>query len=359
MNDAALVEAVEQLRESYSRRQKLASNVLAALKGMSSSLGKAGRLLREYAEGPSALPGRPGPNGTDDATAGRALEVLGDARLRDEAIDPLQPSLRREIKTLTKQAVALRDAASALRGEAVDVVKLGHALSALQAAKIQDQALAALLPQLEHELKQGQQALGHTFGLALRHALAERGIELGGRPPRFEIGPWALDANFVGRSASLSYGKNLIVKRLPLSVEAVLRVYERANKAVAGRDEDGVRWIEQLYSAWETVRRRRDNAEPRANIVECYYELVMLRQSRSFRSEPTKAGFVEYSRAQFAYDFQAFTVRRPVQHAGLHAYGLVATKSQAGNDERSIWIVEGDNPHDGRYIADIKFDRDS
>ncbi len=347
MTDVALVEAVEQLRESYGRRQKLAANVLAALKGTASSLGKAGRVLREYAER----------NGSDDGAAGRALEVLADVRLRDEAIDPLQPSLRREIKALTKQAVALRDAATALRGEAVDVVKLGHALSTLQAGKIQDEALAALLPQLEHELKQGQQALGHTFGLALRHALAERGIKLDGRPPRFEIGPWDLDASFVSRSASLSYGKNLVVKRLPLSVEGVLRSYERADKAVTGRNEDGARWIEQLHSAWETVRRGRDSAEPRANIVECYFELAMLRQSRAFRSEPTKAGFIDYSRAQFAYDFQEFTVRHPMQHAGLRAYGLVATKSQAGRDERSIWIVDGNSPHDGRYIADIKFDR--
>lgn len=348
MADVALVEAVEQLRESYGRRQKLAANVLAALKGTAGSLGKTGRVLREYAER----------NGGDDAETTRALEVLGDARLRDEAINPLQPSLRREIKALASQTTALRDAATALRGEAVDVVRLGHALATLGAGKIQDDALAALLPQLDHELRQGQQALGHTFGLALRHALSERGVELGGRPPRFEIGPWDLEANFVSRSASLSYGKNLVVKRVPLSVEGVLRVYERENKLVAGRDEDGARWIEQLYNAWETIRRRRDTAEPRANIVECYVELVLLRQSRSFRSAPTKAAFVDYSRAQFVHDFQEFTVRRPMRHAGLQAYGTVATKSQAGNDERSIWIVEGDNPHDGRYFADIKFDRD-
>jgi hypothetical protein len=36
----------------------------------------------------------------------------------------------------------------------------------------------------------------------------------------------------------------------------------------------------------------------------------------------------------------------------------VATKSQTDNVERSIWIVDGDSPHAGNYIADVKFDKD-
>ena len=32
-----------------------------------------------------------------------------------------------------------------------------------------------------------------------------------------------------------------------------------------------------------------------------------------------------------------------------------ATKSQTDNPTKSMWIVEGDTPYDGRYIADIEF----
>ena len=70
-----------------------------------------------------------------------------------------------------------------------------------------------------------QRALGDTFGLALRHALAAQGIELGGRPPRFEIGRFELVANFVSRTATLSYGKELVLKRVPLSVEAAIKAW--------------------------------------------------------------------------------------------------------------------------------------
>lgn len=348
MPNDALIAALERLRDTYSQRQKTTNNLMAALKGAGGSVGKASRALREYADqGGGASP-----------PIAQAQQVFGTLRLKEDAVDPLLPDLRREVKALTSLTAALKDALAALRGEAVDVVKLGHAEAALQASKISDAAVAAVLPGLEQELQQAQRSLGDTFGLALRHALAEQGVALGGRPPSFEIGPFELDANFVTRSAALSYGKNLVSARVPLSVEAVTKAYQRESKAIMGRGEDGGRWIEQLYTAWEAVRRRRGTSEPRANIVECYLEMVLLRQPRAFRSAPTKHGFVEYSRAQFAYDFATFAGRQRLEYKGLRAFGLVATKSQTDNPERSFWIVEGNTPHDGRYIADVKFDRD-
>ena len=348
MPDAALIEALDRLREGYGQRQKLSANLAAALKGTTSALGKTTRSMREYIER--------GQGATDAAP--RALEALAASRLRDEALDPLQPTLRREVKVLTMLVSVLKDAANALRGEAVDVVKLGHALTALEASKLKDPALTALLPRLADELEQGQQALGATFGLALRHALAARGIELQGRPPRFEIGPFELAADFVSRTATLSYGKNLVASRVPLSVEAVLKTYNREVKSITGRAEHGAEWMTHLHSAWESVRTRRGASDPlRANIVECYYELVLLRQSRTFHFNPSKHHFTDYSRAQFAYDFYEFTDRNKVLHQGLRAYGTVATKSHTDNPERSIWIVNGDSLHSGNFISDVMFEK--
>jgi hypothetical protein len=347
MPSSALLDALDQLRDTYAQRQRLSVNVQTALKGTTGALGKANRVLREYVE-----------RNPDGNGAARALDAFAALRLRDEAIDPLMPELRREGKQLAALTSALKEAIAALRAEPVDVVRLGRAHAALRAGKLQDEVLTALLPEIERELDEGQRALGDTFGAALRDALAAQGIVIGGRPPRFEIGRFELAANFVTRSATLSYGKTLVNKRVPLSVQAVVAAYERETKAIMGRNEDGARWIEQFHTAWELVRRKRATSDLRAPIVECYVELALQRQPRSFRSAPLKQGFVDYTRAQFAYDFFEFTNRRPALHQGLRAFGLVATKSQTENPERSIWIVEGDAPHDGRYIADVKFDRD-
>src|SRR5438874_1069363 len=76
------------------------------------------------------------------------------------------------------------------------------------------------------------------------------------------------------------------------------------------------------------------------------------------RRAPSKHGFVDYSRAQFAYDFFEFVHRQRRDYKGIKAFGHVATKSQAESADKSIWIVEGDGPHDGRYIADLVFSKD-
>ena len=345
MPDVALIVALEGLRDGYSQRQKAVNSLIAALKAATSSIGKAGRLIREYA--PSSAP---------SGSLTLAQQAFASLRLKDDAVDPLLPELRREAKALTTTVVALKDALVALRGETVDVVRLGKAYSSLDSRKIQDTALRALLPNLAQELDLAQRALGDTFGLALRHALAAQGVELSGRPPRFEIGRFDLVANFVGRTATLSYGKELLSKRVPLSVDAVLAVYQREAKLIGGRNESGARWIEQLYEAWETVRRKRGITDNRVNIVECYLELVLLRQSKTFRSAPSRHDFSDYSRAQFAYDFYEFTSLHPVTYKGLRAFGSVSTKSQTDNVERSIWIVNGDSPHIGSYVSDVKFE---
>jgi len=108
MPDQALIEALESLRESYGQRQKMTNNLLAALKSTGSTLGKAGRTLREYSEAsPSA----------GAQSLGQALQTFSTLRVKDEAIDPLLPDLRREAKQLTSLTAQIKDALAALRAE--------------------------------------------------------------------------------------------------------------------------------------------------------------------------------------------------------------------------------------------------
>ena len=354
MPDTALIDALEQMRDTYSQRQKATNNLLSALKGTTGAIGKTTRSLKEYLDQAATL---------DGGAVAEAQQAFGALRLKDEVVDPLLPDLRREVKTLASVTTALKDALAALRGESVDVVKLGHAHRALvatmQGARIQDPALATILPPLERELQEAQRSLGETFGQALRHAMRELGVEIVGRPPRFEIGRFDINADFVNRTASISYGKDLISRRVPLSVEAVIKAYQRETKAIMGRNEDGDRWIEQFYNAWQLAQRRR--AEPgrplaeRANIVECYFELVLLRQGRAFRIAPSKHNLVDYSRAQFAYDFFEFAIRQRLSYDGRRVQPSHATKSQAESADRRIWIVQGESPNDGHFYGDIVF----
>ncbi|MBA3943444.1 MAG: hypothetical protein H0X37_02650 [Herpetosiphonaceae bacterium] len=346
MPNDALIGALDQLRESYNLRLKATNNLLGLLKSTPGLLSKISKSLNDYAHQSSPA---------SSGTIANAQQILAGLRLKDEVVDPLAPDLRREVKALTSVSTALKDALAALRGEAVDVVRLGRAYNVLQANRTQNIELETVLPGVEGELEQAQASLSTTFGETLRDAVVARGMTLGGRPPRFALGRFDINVNWVTRSAALSYGTELLVGRVPLSVDALLKTYDREVKVIMGRNENGERWIEQLYQAWDTVRKKRATTDKRVNIVDCYLELVLLRQPRAFRSAPSKRTIVDYTRAQFVFDFFEFTNEQRLAYNNLYVAASNSTKSQTDNPEKSFFIVEGSSPGDGRYISDIEF----
>jgi hypothetical protein len=339
MPNQPLIEKLDTLRETYAAQQKAANNLQSALKGLSNAANKAGRGLRDYGE-----------------AAQEAQAQLDRMRIKEALVEPILPDLRRELKTLGALATALRDASAALRVEPVDIIRLDRALRALRTVARDD--VDSLLPELLEELEIAQRALGADFGEALRDALAEQGLQIGGRPPHFEVGRFEIDANFAKRSAVILYGRDVVIPRTPLSLEAVLKAYQTAVSTIMGRAENGPKWMENLHTAYELTRRKRGSDNPRVNLVECYITLVELRQGRAYAVEPSKRTFVDYSRAQFVYDFFEFVHRAHLTHQGYAVVAHVATRTQAESPAKSLWIVEGDGPFDGRYISDIEFRKD-
>jgi hypothetical protein len=313
--------------------------VQSSAKLLANTHAKALKALRDYAE----------QNGSVDAQAAQAAF----ARSREETTDPLSADLRREVKTYATLLSALKESAGALRAEPVDVVRLDKALAVLAASK--EQAVLDTLPELQSELDVAQRALGDEFGQKLRAALSAQNVTIGGRPPKFEIGRFELDSNFARRFSVLRYGKDMVAPHVPITVEATLQAYQNAVKAIEGRKEDGAAWMAQLHDAYQLARRKRNVHDARINIVDVYLELVILRQGRAFASEPSKRTFADYSRAQFLYDFYEFTSRRRLAHQGQVVKVHSATKSQTDSPTKSMWIVEGDSPYDGQFIADIAF----
>jgi hypothetical protein len=348
MPDPSLITQLESLRDAYSQRQRGINALVSTLQNLNKAFNKAHKSLRDYAETTNAARSAP-------AALDASLGAFGETRLKEGAIDPLLPDLRREAKSLTGIVGALKDALAALRGESVDVVRLGKAYSALQGMNSLDETVRSVLPGLAAELNEAQNALGNTFGAALRDAFAEQGIEVVGRVPHLEIGRFEIVPDFLSRHASLSYGKEMLARRIPLSVEAVLKAYQRAEKDIVRRTEDGATWIRQFHDAWQAAKLGR-GADLRANVVECYFEMVMLRQRRSFRATPSKSAFVDYSRAQFAFDLDQFVNRRRLDYKGLRPALHVAIKANTDNAEKSLWVVEGNGPHEGRYIGDVIFE---
>lgn len=344
MPNDALITQLNQLREAYAQQQKASNTLQSSLKAFNDGVNKIRKAL------------------SDDSLQETTLKLealqsaFGTLRLKEEHVDPLVPDLRRDLKRLAKLTSALKDAVTALNTEPVDVIKLDKAVTTLEATI--NAQIGALLPELKEELTLAQRALGDEFGAKLRDALTEYGVTIGGRAPKFELGRFELDANFAKRVAVLRYGKDVVVPRLPITVEAAVKAYQASVKLVSGRNQDGAGWMKQFFEAYQTAQRKTNQTSSRVNIVDCYLELTLLRQSRAFLGEPIKKTFTDYTRAQFLYDFYEYTHQQRLTVNGFTVKAHSAAKSQVDIPTKSMWMVEGHSPYDGRYIADIEFTKD-
>jgi hypothetical protein len=343
MTNTALIEHLDATYAHYAQRQKTTAALQKIFKSVADSTAQAARILGEYDQFAQTL------------DVSRARAAFDGLTLRQEAIDPLTGDLRREIRMIAALTGALRDAAAALRLEPVDVARLDKAIAVLETSTFDE--MPALCDALREELRIASRSLGDEFGIRLRDALAAVGIDIGGRPPHYEIGRFVLEGNFAKRQILIRYGKDVVVPRAALTVEAAVKGYQTARRLVISDRFDGESWLAQFYEAYTRVRARAGNSD-RVGLVECYRELWMLNQPRAFQAEPGKGTAKDYPRAQFIYEFARVVSEERRRHNGLMVRAHVASKSQVESPLRSMWVVEGISPADGRFIGDIEFVRE-
>src|SRR5437870_2030668 len=103
MPDETLIAALDNLREQYIQRHKVTQNLLTVLKGTPGTLTKTTRALQEYA----------GQGGSIDPNKlGQAQQTFEALRVKEDAVDPLTPDLKRETKWLASVLSTLRDIVS-------------------------------------------------------------------------------------------------------------------------------------------------------------------------------------------------------------------------------------------------------
>jgi len=336
-----LIQRLDSLRDEVAQKEKLTKTALAVFKNALTTAQKAAKLLPDLAALKSGL-------SLPDASIFEAV--------KEQGVDPIRPALQRELRGYGKTLTALKEALNALRAES-DVVRLGKAYAQLEA--LAQPEVNPLLPAFQESLKQANDDLAFGFGKQLKEALGGRGLSLTVNGAKYEIGRYEVEVNFTKRAAVLRYGKDIVIPKVTLSVDGVLKAYDAADKLIAQRGEDGAKWIELLYKAWEGLSRKQAGREPSVNLMECYLELVVLRQGRNFRIEPSKRSFADYTRAQFVYDLDVFLYRGELKYAGQRAYLHGATKSQTDSQERALWVVTGAGPHDGKYVSGIVFEKES
>ena len=282
----------------------------------------------------------------------RVLEQLEDAQAE---LEPQYNALRQTMNAL-KAAMRLASEKKA------DALPMQKALTKLEAAAagVENEALDAAIRAFGAATQSALDELAFDFAHDLRDELTARGETVEGRPPTLAVGMLTLNIDVAARKAQWLYGREALTRPIPLSLQGLIKAYERQVKRIANRRIEEDAFLQELHQAWQHSLAKRDRrpAGGRINLVEVHSQLTLNRQSNRFWNAPSRSSFKDYERPLFVRDL---VILREAGKTGLIVDGEqrrfrlgVATKSQAEQASRSFWVPDG--AFEGEYYSDITFD---
>lgn len=279
-------------------------------------------------------------------------ELLAHLQAAQSTLEPHYQALHAAVAALKRAAVLASD-------ETLDAIAMHKHLAKLEeaAARLDDSTLAAAVAAFAQQTQHGLDALAFEFARDLKHVFEQRGQAVEGRPPTLVVDSLALHIDMGARKAQWFYGKEALTSPIALSLNAIVKAYDQQNKAVVQRSIDVPAFMAELYKAWQELlaKRQKAPAGKRINIVEVYSQVTLNRQSARFWNSPARSNFKDYERAHFVRDLVLAKAAPAVEADGkTHHLRLgVATKSQADNPARSIWLPQ--SALDGEYYSDLTF----
>lgn len=279
-----------------------------------------------------------------------------------EQLQGAQQELEPRFKALRQTMNALKAAVRLAGEEKADALPMQKALARLEtaAAGVESATLDAAIRSFRAATQEALDELAFDFARDLRDELTARGETVSGRPPALVVGMLTLNIDVNARKGQWFYGKEALTRPIPLSLKGILDAYDRQVKRIANRTIDTGAFLQELYRAWQDAIDKRDRrpAGGRINLVETHSQLTLNRQSARFWNAPSRSTFKDYDRPLFVRDL---VILRDQGETGLVVDGEqrrfrlgVATKSQAEQASRSIWLPQ--DALQGEYFSDITFD---
>jgi hypothetical protein len=283
--------------------------------------------------------------------------------MHQELIHQLQSAEQRlapQLKALREASGALKKALKLASEERPDALPMHKALLKLEhvAERLDDGQLRAATEAFRAETERALEALSFEFAKDLKESFEARGIVVAGRPPTLVVEALVLNIDIAARKAQWFYGKEALTRPLPLSLGAILKAFEQQKRELLERDSDPEAFLAELYGTWanELASRSRQPRGGRLNLVETYSKMTLNRQSARFWNAPSRSTFKDYPRPHFVRDL-ALAQAAPTVTVDGKRYRLllgVATKSQAEQASRSVWVPSG--PLEGSYYSDLTFE---
>src|SRR5205814_2179844 len=135
-------------------------------------------------------------------------------------------------------------------------------------------------------------------------AFESLGLKLDGRPSELIAELFVIKVDMLRKQVQMSFSRQPVTgKTIKLDVDQVVAAYQRARREICERNTNLDELLKELFEAYQrTLLLSRKPMGTRANIVECYRELVLIRQPLSFRKTPSKLSFADYPKSHFIFD---------------------------------------------------------
>ena len=270
--------------------------------------------------------------------------LSSEVKLRSSIIKPLENAMR-ALKDPHKNAVALAEASAALEIPPIELeLPASYNQSVQQLKEIADENLAEL---------------EFTFARDLREAFAEKGITLGGNSPSELVADlFLVKVDMRRKEVDMTFSRQPVSdKKIKLNVEQVVSAYERAKKEICERNVDLKIFLSELFEAYNRVLKLSDKSiGTRTIIVDCYRELIMVRQPASFRKTPSKQKFLDYPKTNFAFDMMQLRRSQAMVFDG-HRLNLGTATIDVGSDSARAMFLAND-ASEGQFIQHLYFTKE-
>lgn len=270
--------------------------------------------------------------------------LAGEVKLRNNVIKPLENAVR-ALKDPHKNAVALAEACVVLETPPSELELPGDYQS--------------LIEKLKETADENLSELEFTFARDLREAFGEKGIALGGSSASELIAElFVIKVDMRRKQVDMTFSRQPVTdKKIKLNVEQVVSAYERARREICERNVDLNALLGELLEAYNRVLKLSDKpVGTRTIIVDCYRELIMVRQPASFRKTPSKQKFTDYPKTHFAHDMMQLRRSQNMMYQG-HRLNLGTATIDVGSDSARAMFLATD-ANEGQFIQHLYFTKE-
>ena len=270
--------------------------------------------------------------------------LAGEVKLRNNVVKPLENAVR-ALKDPHKNAVALAEACAALETPPAELDLPGDYQS--------------LVEKLKKTADENLSELEFTFARDLREAFSEKGITLGGSSASELIAElFIIKVDMRRKQVDMTFSRQPVTdKKIKLNVEQVVASFDRARREICERNVDLNGLLGELFEAYNRVLKLTDKPMgTRTIIVDCYRELIMVRQPASFRKTPSKQKFLDYPKTHFAYDMMELRRQKNMIYDGHHLNLGTATIDVGSDSARAMFLATDAN--EGQFIQHLYFTKE-